>query len=78
MARMGNYPTQKLIEGFAALSHADTPRLDAVQGNSEARTELYGKVLLGSTGADDAVMGQESWEVSELGSEAGHDGGGVW
>lgn len=69
------------INGERALvdtSEPDTSRLDAVQGSSEARTELHQEVLLGSTGADDAVMRQESWQAAELGSEAGQDGGGVW
>lgn len=34
-------------------------RLDAVQGNSEARTELYKSILRRSTGAVDEVMRQE-------------------
>ncbi len=53
-------------------------RLDAVQGSSEARTELYPPVPQGSTAADDEVMRQEFGQSSELGSEAGQNGGGDW
>lgn len=56
----------------------DTFRLDAVQGNGEARTELHQEVLLGSTTAGDAVMRQESGLAAELDSEAGQDDGGDW
>lgn len=51
-------------------------RLSAVQGSSEARTELYKPVLQRSTGAADEVMCQESAGCLAMpGSRA--DGGGV-
>ena len=52
-------------------------RLDAVQGSSEARTELYREVLRRSTTADDEVMRQEFWQSFELCLKAGQNGGGV-
>lgn len=56
---------------------SDLVRLSTVQGNGEARTELYGKVLRGSTGASDAVMSQEFWQGFVLCAKAGQNGGGV-
>ncbi|MDZ7785542.1 MAG: hypothetical protein U5L95_00265 [Candidatus Saccharibacteria bacterium] len=53
-------------------------RLDAVRGDSEARTEPYESYGEGSTGDDDKVMRQETWRGSELGSETGQGGGGDW
>ena len=51
------------------------PRLSAVQGSSEERTELYKTVLRRSTGSDDAAMHQECWQSSVLGTLAGQRGG---
>lgn len=56
---------------------SDAFRLDAVQGISEARTELYKQVLRRSTGADDEVMRQEFWQSFGHCSKAGQNGGGV-
>ena len=50
--------------------------LDAVQGNSEARTKLYANVLRGSTGAVNEVMRQKSTGcLAKPGSSV--DGGGI-
>lgn len=60
-----------------AIEQPESLRLDAVQGNSEARTELYSEVLRRSTGAVDDVMRQESGGlVAEPTSRP--DGGGDW
>lgn len=52
-------------------------RLDAVQGNSEARTELYVGVLRRSTGAVDEVMRKKLGQSFVLCTKAGLSGGGV-
>lgn len=56
--------------------HSSSPHLDAVRGNSEARTKLYGNVLRGSTGVVNEVMRQKSTGcLDKPGSSVG--GGGV-
>lgn len=60
------------------VSAPDLPRLDAVQGSQDERvSRTGGTVSEGETPAD-AVMRQESWQSSELSSEAGQDGEEVW
>lgn len=58
-------------------TYSNSLHLDAVRGNSEARTELYLSVLRGSTGAADKVMRQKLWRSFGLRAKAGQSVGEV-
>lgn len=56
---------------------SDTFRLDAVQGSQDERASRTSSTVSERETPANAVMRQESWQSSELCSEAGQDGGGV-
>lgn len=53
-----------------------TSHLDAAQGNTEVRSELYAEVLRASTEGNDAALRQERGRRDRPGLTAGPRGGG--